>query len=198
MSAVVLALAAGLFAWTASWIAQPTETLLEDLLTPTEPLSAAIEVSNVPTVVAIEISQVLRPVRDLVTSSVTMYLLRTHDSPTATAPAFEPLLEMQHEFTRTAERASMTFTMHATITEPGRYHLDLARLDMSFPEAGTPVRVRVGRIRASAAPFEAGSVVLTVMAVATTLVAAIASAVQLVARLRREEASAPASDGETV
>ena len=92
----------------------------------------------------------------------------------------------------------MTFTLHATITEAGRYHLDLARLDMSYPEAGTPVHIRVDRIRASAAPFETGAVVLAILAGVTMLVAAVVSAVGFVVRLRREEASAPARDGETV
>jgi len=186
--AITLAAAAGLSAWTARWVSRPIATLLEGTLTPDTDRSAPIDIKDVPMVVAVEVGQVLRPVRDRVASKVTVYLVREHA--TATAPAVEPLLEMDHEFSRTAESESMTFTMHATIPEPGRYRLELARLELPFPGAATPVQVRVDRVRGSATPFEAGALLLSVLAGVTGLVAVVTSAVMFVARIRREDETA--------
>lgn len=187
MLAALFAGAAGLSALTARQVSQPVEALLTDELTQESPESAPFVVTAAPTIVVIEISQVLKPVRDRVTSLVTVFLLEARDAASSTAPAHRPLLEMDHEFSRTPEKADMSVTTHATLMQPGTYRLALGRMEPSYEGAAGPVRVRVDRVRASAVPFEAGAVGMGLLAIATTLAATVVSAVQYVARLRRED-----------
>jgi len=189
MLAGLFAAAAGLSALTARQVSRPLETLLEDTLTPEKTQSAAMAVATAPTIVVIEVSQVLKPVRDSVTSQVVVHLLQVSEPATSTAPAHRPLLELDHEFSRTPDGAETAVRTHATITEPGTYVLGLGRMELSFEGAGGPVQVRVDRVRASAVPFEAGAVVLGLLAMATAIVAAVTAAVRFVARVRREEES---------
>lgn len=186
---VLLGGSAGLFHVTARHLSRPVERLLDGALTLEAPLSEPIVVSAAPMIVAIEMAQILRPASEPTTSQVTLMLVREHDTPTATAPVFELLLELEHEFVRGPDGADMEVTTHATLADPGTYHLRLERLKMAYPEAGTALQVRVDRLAGSAVAHSAGAVVLTGLTLITAIVATVLWAVQFVRRVREEEAT---------
>ncbi len=192
---VLLGGSAGLFHVTARHLSRPVERLLDGALTLAAPLSEPIVVSAAPTVVAIEMAQILRPASEPTTSQVTLMLVREHDTPTATAPVYELLLELEHEFVRAPNGADMNVTTHATITDPGTYHLRLERLKMAYPEAGTAVKVRVDRLAGSAVAHSAGAVVLTGLTLLTAVLATVLWAVRFVQRVREEEATSQSKPG---
>ena len=192
---VLLGGSAYLFHVTARHLSRPVERLLDGALTLEAPLSEPIVVSTVPTIVAIEMAQILRPASDPTTSQVILMFVREHDTPTATAPVFELLLELEHEFVRGPEGADMAVTTHVTISDPGIYRLRLERLKMAYPEAGTALRVRVDRLAGSAVAHSAGAVVLTGLTLMTAVLATVLAAVRFVQRVREEETNHPPKPG---
>lgn len=194
MLSALFAVAAGGAHRAANWASQATETLLEDELQAEGDLSKPLSVPVAPIVARIEFGQVLAPIRELVTSSVSVLLVRPAVPATATAPSTQPryplLFGADHEFSRTADGSDMRTSVEVTIREPGTYHLLLGQRKMTYESAGGPVWVRVVRLRASAVPFQVGVVGFGALAVVGVVVAAIASAVRFVHRLRREDEAA--------